>query len=74
MQMIGRQKKKTNWIKVIKLKGICRSAYQLCFSFQFGPQLRQNYDDMLRKFAKLTRYRDQASDAQVRILFAMGIE
>jgi len=43
------------------------------FSFQFGPQLRQNYDDMLRKFAKLTRYRDQNSDAQVRILSAMGV-
>lgn len=26
--------------------------------FQFGPQLRKNYDDMLRKFSKLTKYRE----------------
>ncbi|KAJ7391954.1 SH3/SH2 adaptor [Desmophyllum pertusum] len=28
---------------------------------KFGPQLRQNYDDMIRKFAKLTKYREQTS-------------
>lgn len=33
--------------------------------FQFGPQLRQNYDDMIRKFAKLTKYREQTSESQV---------
>ncbi|XP_078356463.1 growth factor receptor-bound protein 14-like, partial [Oculina patagonica] len=31
---------------------------------KFGPQLRQNYDDMIRKFAKLTKYREQTSDSQ----------
>lgn len=25
---------------------------------KFGPQLRKNYDDMLRKFSKLTKYRE----------------
>lgn len=31
---------------------------------KFGPQLRQNYDDMIRKFAKLTKYREQSSESQ----------
>lgn len=26
---------------------------------KFGPQLRKNYDDMLRKFSKLSKYREQ---------------
>ena len=48
--------------------------FKLCFSFQFGPQLGQNYDDMLRKFAKLTRYHNQPSDTQVRVGFAMNVD
>ena len=68
-------KKRRNWIVVLKLFNwkLSVAAHINCvFLFQFGPQLRQNYDDMLRKFAKLTRYRDQTSDAQVRFRFGIN--
>ena len=70
-----KKKKRRNWIVVLKLLywKLSVAAHIKCvFLFQFGPQLRQNYDNMLRKFAKLTRYRDQTSDAQVRFRFGIN--
>lgn len=51
-------------VKVTEVQQLNQFIF-LSLSFQFGPQLRQNYDGMIRKFAKLTKYHEQALDSQV---------